>query len=67
MVQISRPVPNAGAKRSETSGGFLDVTSYGRQENWEDSRPAWPQTEPYQWWRRHDEYQASAGREQASE
>lgn len=43
--------------------GFLDVTPYGRQENWEDSPPGWPQTPPYEWWRRHDEYPASAGRE----
>lgn len=42
--------------------GFLDVTPYGRQETWEDSPPGWPQTPPYEWWRRHDEYPASAGR-----
>jgi predicted dithiol-disulfide oxidoreductase (DUF899 family) len=35
---------------------FLDVTPYGRQEDWEDSPPGWPQTPPYEWWRRHDEY-----------
>ena len=35
---------------------FLDLTPLGRQENWEDSPPGWPQTTPYQWWRRHDEY-----------
>ncbi len=35
---------------------FLDLTPYGRQEEWEDSPPGWPQTAPYQWWRRHDEY-----------
>ena len=38
--------------------GFLDATPYGRQESWEDSPPGWPQTQPYQWWRRHDEYEA---------
>jgi predicted dithiol-disulfide oxidoreductase (DUF899 family) len=36
--------------------GFLDVTPYGRQEAWEKSPESWPQTPPYQWWRRHDEY-----------
>lgn len=36
--------------------GFLDATPYGRQESWEDSPAGWPQTPPYQWWRRHDEY-----------
>jgi predicted dithiol-disulfide oxidoreductase (DUF899 family) len=35
---------------------FLDLTPYGRQEKWEDSPPGWPQSDPYQWWRRHDEY-----------
>jgi predicted dithiol-disulfide oxidoreductase (DUF899 family) len=35
---------------------FLDLTPYGRQETWEDSPEGWPQTEPYTWWRRHDEY-----------
>ncbi|MDB6084351.1 MAG: hypothetical protein JWN43_2232 [Gammaproteobacteria bacterium] len=37
--------------------GFLDATPFGRQEVWEDSPPQWPQTAPYQWWRRHDEYE----------
>jgi predicted dithiol-disulfide oxidoreductase (DUF899 family) len=36
--------------------GFLDSTPYGRQENWEKSPEGWPQSAPYQWWRRHDEY-----------
>jgi predicted dithiol-disulfide oxidoreductase (DUF899 family) len=35
---------------------FLDLTPYGRQEEWEDSPDGWPQTPPYEWWRRHDEY-----------
>lgn len=35
---------------------FLDVTPFGRQEEWEDSPQGWPQTPPYGWWRRHDEY-----------
>jgi predicted dithiol-disulfide oxidoreductase (DUF899 family) len=35
---------------------FLDVTPLGRQEEWEDSPPGYPQTKPYEWWRRHDEY-----------
>jgi len=33
---------------------FLDLTPFGRQENWEDSPEGWPQSEPYEWWRRHD-------------
>jgi predicted dithiol-disulfide oxidoreductase (DUF899 family) len=35
---------------------FLDLTPYGRQEDWEASPEGWPQTRPYEWWRRHDEY-----------
>ena len=35
---------------------FLDLTPLGRQENWEDSPAGYPQTKPYEWWRRHDEY-----------
>jgi len=36
---------------------FLDLTPLGRQETWEDSLPGRPQTAPYRWWRRHDEYE----------
>jgi predicted dithiol-disulfide oxidoreductase (DUF899 family) len=35
---------------------FLDITPLGRHEKWEDTPPGRPQTEPYTWWRRHDEY-----------
>jgi predicted dithiol-disulfide oxidoreductase (DUF899 family) len=35
---------------------LLDLTPFGRQETWEDSLPGTPQTAPYTWWRRHDEY-----------
>ncbi len=37
---------------------LLDLTPYGRQETWEDSPEGRPQTPPYQWWRRHDEYES---------
>lgn len=39
---------------------LLDLTPYGRQEEWEDSPEGWPRTPPYQWWQRHDEYDAPA-------
>ncbi len=48
-----------GARGVEHLGSlwtYLDLTPYGRQEFWEDSPPGWPQTEPYTWNRRHDEY-----------
>jgi predicted dithiol-disulfide oxidoreductase (DUF899 family) len=40
---------------------FLDLTPLGRQEDWEDSPEGYPQTPPYQWWRRHDEYEDAVG------
>jgi predicted dithiol-disulfide oxidoreductase (DUF899 family) len=46
---------------TEGMGGtwaYLDITALGRQEKWEDSPAGYPQTPPYQWWRRHDEYEA---------
>jgi predicted dithiol-disulfide oxidoreductase (DUF899 family) len=36
---------------------FLDLTPLGRQEDWEDSPAGYPQTQRYEWWRRHDEYE----------
>jgi predicted dithiol-disulfide oxidoreductase (DUF899 family) len=36
---------------------FLDLTPFGRQEEWEESPKGWPQSAPYVWWRRHDEYE----------
>jgi len=44
---------------------LLDLTAFGRQEEWEDSPAGWPQTPPYSWWQLNDEYEAavrSAGR-----
>ena len=45
-----------GAEVISTNFTFLDFSPLGRQEEWEDSPAGWPQTPPYQWWRRHDEY-----------
>jgi predicted dithiol-disulfide oxidoreductase (DUF899 family) len=45
-----------GLEAVGTVWSLLDLTPYGRQEAWEDSPAGWPQTEPYKWWRRHDEY-----------
>jgi predicted dithiol-disulfide oxidoreductase (DUF899 family) len=35
---------------------LLDLTPLGRQEEWEQSPAGWPQSQPYGWWRLHDEY-----------
>jgi predicted dithiol-disulfide oxidoreductase (DUF899 family) len=46
----------------EAMGGtwsYLDITALGRQEEWEDSPAGYPQTAPYGWWSRHDEYAAT--------
>jgi predicted dithiol-disulfide oxidoreductase (DUF899 family) len=40
---------------------FLDLTPFGRQEDWEDSPAGWPQTKKFAWWRRHDEYGKESG------
>jgi predicted dithiol-disulfide oxidoreductase (DUF899 family) len=49
-----------GLETIGTLWSFLDITPYGRQETWEDSPQGWPQSPPYQWWRRHDEYEAAS-------
>jgi predicted dithiol-disulfide oxidoreductase (DUF899 family) len=49
---------NRGTEALGSVWTFLDVTPLGRQEEWEDSPPGYPQTKPYQWWRRHDEYES---------
>ena len=48
-----------GAEALGSGWTFLDLTPLGRQETWEDSPSGWPQTPPYEWWRRHDEYEAA--------
>jgi predicted dithiol-disulfide oxidoreductase (DUF899 family) len=45
-----------GVEGVDTNFTLLDWTPFGRQEKWEDSPAGWPQSEPYVWWRRHDEY-----------
>lgn len=45
-----------GLETVGTIWSLLDLTPLGRQEEWEDSPRGWPQSPPYQWWRRHDEY-----------
>jgi predicted dithiol-disulfide oxidoreductase (DUF899 family) len=39
---------------------MLDLTVYGRQEEWEDSPEGWPQSSPYVWWNYHDAYDDAA-------
>jgi hypothetical protein len=43
-------------RKPEEEGG-MDLPEVVTQETWEDSPPGWPLTAPYEWWRRHDEYE----------
>ncbi|HET8933493.1 MAG TPA: DUF899 domain-containing protein [Polyangiales bacterium] len=45
-----------GLEPAGTIWSLLDLTPFGRQETWEDSPKGRPQSAPYAWWRRHDEY-----------
>lgn len=46
-----------GVEYLGSSFSYLDLTPYGRQEDWEDSPVGWPQTPRYEWWRHHDRYE----------
>jgi predicted dithiol-disulfide oxidoreductase (DUF899 family) len=45
-----------GVDRLRLDFNLLDLTPYGRQEEWEDSPPGWPQTPTMEWMRLRDEY-----------
>jgi predicted dithiol-disulfide oxidoreductase (DUF899 family) len=51
-------VNNRGDEALGSTWSYLDLTALGRQEEWEDSPEGVPQSPPYAWWRRHDEYEA---------
>ena len=53
-------VNNRGDEAMGSTWSFLDITPYGRQEEWEDSPEGYPQTPPYQWWNYHDKYEEAA-------
>jgi len=46
-----------GVEKLGNVWSLLDLTPLGRQETWEDAPPGRPQSDPYIWWRRHDEYE----------
>lgn len=48
-----------GDEAMGTTWSYLDVTPFGRQEEWEDSPAGYPQTPPYKWWNWHDNYDAA--------
>jgi predicted dithiol-disulfide oxidoreductase (DUF899 family) len=45
-----------GVDRLRTDFNLLDLTPYGRQEEWENSPDEWPQDPTMSWIRLHDEY-----------
>ena len=49
-------VESRGDEAMGSTWSYLDITAFGRQEEWEDSPEGYPQTPPYQWWSLHDEY-----------
>jgi predicted dithiol-disulfide oxidoreductase (DUF899 family) len=53
-------INNRGDEQMGSTWNYLDITALGRQGDWEDSPEGYPQTPPYQWWHRHDEYPAAA-------
>ena len=57
-VYRSYVTSSRGVDRLRLDFNLLDLTPYGRQEEWEDSPEGWPQTPAYTWWRKHDEYEA---------
>jgi predicted dithiol-disulfide oxidoreductase (DUF899 family) len=48
---------NRGVEALGSVWTLLDLTPLGRQEEWEESPEGYPQGKPYEWWRRHDEYE----------
>jgi predicted dithiol-disulfide oxidoreductase (DUF899 family) len=53
-------VNSRGDEALGSTWSFLDLTPYGRQEEWENSPEGYPQTPPYQWWDYHDKYESAA-------
>ena len=57
-------IDSRGDEAMGTTWAYLDITAFGRQEEWEDSPEGYPQTPGGVWIRRHDEYgsaEAEAG------
>jgi predicted dithiol-disulfide oxidoreductase (DUF899 family) len=48
---------NRGVEALGSVWTLLDLTPLGRPEEWEESPEGYPQEKPYEWWRRHDEYE----------
>jgi predicted dithiol-disulfide oxidoreductase (DUF899 family) len=53
-------IDGRGDEKLGTVWSYLDMTAFGRQEEWEDSPEGTPQTPPYAWWNYHDAYDGRA-------
>jgi predicted dithiol-disulfide oxidoreductase (DUF899 family) len=51
-------INNRGDEALGSTWSYMDLAPLGRQEDWEDSPEGFPQSRPYAWWRRNDEYEA---------
>ncbi|HYZ27568.1 MAG TPA: DUF899 domain-containing protein [Thermoleophilaceae bacterium] len=49
-------IDSRGDEQMGSTWNYLDITALGRQEEWEESPPDYPQTPPYQWWNYNDAY-----------
>ncbi len=58
-VFLTYATHSRGVEALGTVWSFLDRTPLGRQEEWEDTPEGRPQSAPYGWWRKHDEYEVS--------
>jgi predicted dithiol-disulfide oxidoreductase (DUF899 family) len=55
-VFLTYETRSRGVEALGSTWTFLDLTPFGRQEEWEETPPGRPQTPPYSWWRRPGEY-----------
>ncbi|MDA0181986.1 DUF899 domain-containing protein [Solirubrobacter phytolaccae] len=55
-VYLTYETTSRGVEALGSVWTFLDLTPFGRQEEWEDTPPGRPQSPPYQWWRKKGEY-----------
>jgi predicted dithiol-disulfide oxidoreductase (DUF899 family) len=60
-VYRTHSVVRRGVEAFGTAWSFFDLTPFGRQETWQDAPAGTPQGAPYEWWRRHGEYDFRAG------
>ncbi|HEX6587009.1 MAG TPA: DUF899 domain-containing protein [Solirubrobacterales bacterium] len=49
-----------GDEAMGSTWSYLDITPFGRQEEWEDSPEGVPQSAPYEWWNYHSDYKDQA-------